>query len=562
MKKKLSLDKTNRRVLFCWLGAFLALIWISLFRVFCRGNDLTFAIFHDIMIFFFYILMIVLWGVSLYQRIMHRGVRFYLLLTVLAMAFWILLRTVKFTLLPGDIALSRYCWYGYYLPLLSMALFGYFAAHCIGETKRSSYGIPQVVSLTVTLVLILAIFTNDFHQLAFAFPDGIAAWRDYYTRGVLYYITVLWLLFMAVMMLWQVNRVCRIPGIRRRVLLPLGALGAGIFYTVLYIADASRFGIIEMSAMLCFVIASFWESCIQMGIIPSNRRYVELFESSTVAARIVDERYRLCYCSAKSGELSVDMMRRAVKEPFLLNDTTRLQSARIGGGHVIWLDDVSSESLMLQKHKEAGERLSGEITLLQAEMALKQKKTRIEEEKRLFEQIEKETSNQLQTLITLLQLPEFASPGFDQKLALACVIGAYIKRRSNLLLLGEGTPSFPCVELEYCIRESVGYLQVYGVAASFHRSIEGNISSEHAKLIYDFFEAVIESALPGMTSLLVNMAAKKDILLKITVDRPTRCLPLHWRRESILAAGAIRSVNHDGDTAFFTLWLPRGGEKK
>ena len=118
-----------------------------------------------------------------------------------------------------------------------------------------------------------------------------------------------------------------------------------------------------MSAMLCFVIASFWESCIQMGIIPSNRRYVELFESSTVAARIVDERYRLCYCSAKSGELSVDMMRRAVKEPFLLNDTTRLQSARIGGGHVIWLDDVSSESLMLQKHKEAGERLSGEITL-------------------------------------------------------------------------------------------------------------------------------------------------------------------------------------------------------
>ena len=108
----------------------------------------------------------------------------------------------------------------------------------------------------------------------------------------------------------------------------------------------------------------------------------------------------------------------------------------------------------------------------------------------------------------------------------------------------------------------MGYLQVYGVAASFRRSIEGNISSEHAKLIYDFFEAVIESALPGMTSLLVNMAAKKDILLKITVDQPTRCLPLHWRRESILAAGAIRSVNHDGDTAFFTLWLPRGGEKK
>lgn len=563
MKKKLQMDKTNRRVLFYWLGALLALVLISWFRVFCRGNDIPTAVFHDVVVFFSYVLMLLFWGISLWQRVMHKGVRLYLLLTVLAMLFWLFLRTIKFTLLPHDISLARYCWYAYYVPMLLIPLFGYFAALCIGRPESRAFDLCRVVFSLVSVLLMIGILTNDFHQLAFHFSEGFLDWDDVYTHGILYFVTVAWILFMAILMLWRVNRICRIPGIHRRVLFPLGILCVGIIYTILYIIDSSsyRFGFIEMSAMLCFVIASFWESCIQMGIIPSNRRYAELFEASSVAAQIVDEEYNLCFRSARSRELSVAMMRQAKSAPFLLDETTRLQSAEIGGGYVIWENDVSSESAMLQKHKEAGERLSEEIALLQAEMALKQKKGQIKEETRLYDQIEKETSNQLQTLTTLLQLPEFASPGFDHKLALACVIGAYIKRRSNLLLLGENNPFIPGVELEYCIRESIGYLQVYGVAASFHRDITGEVSSDHAKLVYDFFEAVIESALPGMTSLLVNMKIDGDIELKMTFDHSSSQLPLDWRQESILGAGGVRSMNRDGDTTFATLWFPRGGEE-
>ena len=44
-------------------------------------------------------------------------------------------------------------------------------------------------------------------------------------------------------------------------------------------------------------------------------------------------------------------------------------------------------------------------------------------------------------------------------MAKICVLGCYIKRRGNLLLLGEENKQIPAAELEHCIRESLENLR-------------------------------------------------------------------------------------------------------
>lgn len=76
-----------------------------------------------------------------------------------------------------------------------------------------------------------------------------------------------------------------------------------------------------------------------------------------------------------------------------------------------------------------------------------------------------------------------------------CVIGAFVKRRSNLALICEGERSVSIDELTYCIRESLEYLEGCGVVCALTSST-GGIKTDGTVLqtAYDFFEDCVETA--------------------------------------------------------------------
>ena len=74
---------------------------------------------------------------------------------------------------------------------------------------------------------------------------------------------------------------------------------------------------------------------------------------------------------------------------------------------------------------------------------------------RIYDKITEEVAPQLQKLESLLTFSEDPAKT-RENLGLVCVISSYIKRRSNLILLGEEASFLPAQELEYCLREYHG----------------------------------------------------------------------------------------------------------
>lgn len=93
-----------------------------------------------------------------------------------------------------------------------------------------------------------------------------------------------------------------------------------------------------------------------------------------------------------------------------------------------------------------------------------------------------------------------------------CVLGSYIKRRGNLLLLGEDARRIPARELEYCIRESLENLRLGNVFTSLNAVCDGDLLLEHIVAAYDFYETMAERLLDEITAMMVNLTCQNGMI--------------------------------------------------
>ena len=512
-------------------------------------------------VFGIYTGIIIAWGVSMRRRIVHRQQRRYLLLSVFVMLFWILLRTLKNYVFIPELPLCRIFWYMYYIALLLLPLLGLFAALWIGRAEDRPPSRWYFLLWLPALALMAGVLTNDLHQRAFWFPGGLEQWTGTYFHGALYYGVVIWTTLLVLAMLITLSRRSRVPAVRVRIWQPLVFVLIGLAYTALYIfVPAINVEFIEVSAMFCALYIGIWESCIQTGLIPSNTRYRELFSASTIGTQIVDQSYTVCYASDRAPELPASLLRRTERAPVLLDENTYLRSMAITGGHALWLDDVGPVSRMLTVLQETQAHLAGRNDLLQAELAIKRSRARVDAQNRLYDQVAREIRPQLNMMEERLQRLSPEDADLRQSVAELCVIGAYVKRRSNLTLLGENEAELPGAELEHCLRESVDYLTVSGVACSFRRTLPDRIATADAKLVYDLFEAAVEAALPTLSALLADLTADPGVLrLKLVCEESAVPLSADWRREALAERGGTLSVQSEGTACYITLALPEGG---
>ena len=69
---------------------------------------------------------VILWMASIKRRILQDSVRFYLLAVASLLIFWLYIRDVKWFFFYEISAPVRYCWYGFYIPIILIPLFGVF----------------------------------------------------------------------------------------------------------------------------------------------------------------------------------------------------------------------------------------------------------------------------------------------------------------------------------------------------------------------------------------------------------------------------------------------------
>ena len=467
--------------------------------------------------------LIIAWGISVRKRIIQTQVRGYLTGMDVLMLFWFLIRTAKFYFISATdhpVAV-RYLWYLYYLPMMFIPLLAVFVAMSAG--KPEDYRLPgRTMLLCVpTVALFLLVMTNDLHQIVFTFPaDAVwAASNNGYGAG--YYFIVAWLSILALLMLVKLLKKSRLRNSRRLILIPNIPILIFIGYVILYYlqVDWLRFVFGDLTAMACLLYIATIELCIQCRFIQSNTYYRELFDASTVGAQITDEKYNICLFSQKAKHVDAELLCRTENGPVMLDDGIRLSGAPIYGGHVIWSEDLSPLLKALEELEEIKENLEDSNAILEEENALKAREAHIAEQNRLYQIIEQDTAKQIRLMDGLIARAEGADTDEEKRKLLQkmLVVGAYLKRRSNLVFLADRSPVAEAKELSLTFGESLDNLEMCGVTCGFHSELTEPFPVLTIMSMYDFFEEMIERSLDSMDSLTVY-AGKTEKVFSLVIN--------------------------------------------
>lgn len=508
-----------------------------------------------------YIGIIITWGISVRRRVLNRSARRYLMSIAALLLFWFVIRTCKFLFLEGMPALQYYCWYGYYIPMILIPLMGVYLAICLGRPEEYILPAPLKALMIPAIVFILLIITNNFHQKVFAFPFGMEAADSIYVHKPLYFVCLGWILAEVIAFLILLLVRSHVPGKRKMIWAPVIPAGAAFLYGTGYLMGIQPLYLIagDMTAVFTLIMLAVCEACIRSRLIPSNTRYSELFHASTIGAQIVDESYNRYLASDNAKEFSKELMRCTEKGPVELGNE-RLSGAPVTGGHVLWVENISMVQDVLEKLKRISSRLSENNNILKAEVELKEKQAQADEHMRIYDKITEEVAPQLWKIETLLELSDDHMKMIEN-LSLICVISSYIKRRGNLILLGEEASFFSAQELEYCLRESMENLRLCRVAVSLSCRCQGILPKDSAMAAYDFFEMIMEAALPTMNAILVNLAVESETVemtFSISCDLPSIALD----REFLAHHDAAAIISRQEDDVHITFLLPKGGAVK
>ena len=462
-----------------------------------------------------YIALYIGWGISVSKRIIQVQVRHYLIAVSCLMVFWFVIRSTNY-FFTADAEIKRYLWYLYYLPMLFIPLFSLFVAISLGRPVNARLSKTMLLLLYIPTVLcLLLVLTNDLHQLVFSFPKG-EVWTDKnngYTFG--YYIVLGWEILCALAAFVIMLIKCRHS--QRKKYLPFLLLTASIVYALIYVSGAEWMQLIggDITAAQCLMFTGILECCIQCGLIQTNTGYKSLFEAGSIGAQIVDTDYDTRYASSNAPKLTADMMRSAQRDAAMLDNNTLLRSSNIPGGCVLWQEDITDLTAVLQKLEENRKTISESNYLEQVNYKTKVKINTVREKNRLYDRLQAQTAHQIELLDQFLTQYE-AQPDPEIRrslLAKAAVIGAYIKRRGNLMFIGEKSDVTDTAELSACLDESFANLELMGVECAIDITDKNSIYIRDAIRVYDFFEAVTEEAMDDLRFVWLKARSLEDVVI-------------------------------------------------
>lgn len=501
-----------------------------------------------------YIGLLAAWGISIQTRIIQTQVRRYLLVIAGLMLLWLTLRTVKYN--TYHMTAERFLWYGYYLPMLFIPVLAVLVALSLG--KPENYRLPKWTHFLYlpSALLFLLVLTNDLHQLVFFFPTGVLSTREY-DYGIGYYVVLAWMVLCAAAALVIILAKCRIPQSRRYLWLPVVPFALALGYCAAYIKGVYWVWLLagDLTVFMCLIITAIFESCIQCSLIQSNTHYAELFHASTIGALITDRDFSVACAAENARSVDSQTLMAAAESPVVTADGIRISEAPIRWGHVFWEDDISPMLAVLKELDDTREELQSYGSILQAENAQKARRKKLEEQERLYRAMQEKAAAPAVRLSNLAKTLQGVQDADTARFLLwkMTVIGAYLKRRSNLIFLADRDGMVPVSEVALCLNESMDNLRLHVRRCASRLDFEGELRLETAAALYDFFEAAIELAMDDLSGAAANVTRKEDAcVLSLMLQCGTDLT-------SLRAAYPDASVENEDGVWYCTLSVREGG---
>ena len=446
------------------------------------------------------------WVIYLNKHVVQKKVRQYLTAIGCLMVCWFFLRTVKYHILLDPLG-GHICWYLYYIPMILIPTFGLSATLLMdGAEKKTTKSITGIL-LFFSVVLIVCVLTNDLHQQVFRFEGPVPYSDKNYSYGILFMLIQFWIIACLVIMEILLVKKSRIPD-RKRFWLPVIP---GLLLLGWNIANLLRLPFIktfagDMTAICCLLMAAIFQGCILCGLIQTNSRYFELFQATGgLDAEITDNSFRRYYFSGEFPELSKDLRDSIIAKSSVQERGIRINHLPVKGGHLFWSEDISVLLDQYQDIQEQQEELTARNQLLRKTYKKEAERRKLEEQNRLLNIIQSQTSRQYELLSHYMEKLEQTESREEYELILSkiVVVGTYLKRWKNLMLTRYSSreDSLTMADLKQSLAESCENLKLCEIkAAYFVQDKEKQLRADDVLKCYDFFEWLVEQLFDVMNS--------------------------------------------------------------
>ena len=462
------------------------------------------------------------WVIYLEKHVVHKKMRRCLTAIGCLMVFWFFVRTVKFHILHDPLG-EHVCWYLYYIPMILIPVLGLAAAMFFGEKDEEKTVRRIKILLTVAVVLIVSVFTNDLHQMVFHFAKQPPFSDNDYSYGILFMVIQGWMLICLTGMEIILIRKSRIPG-KKQFWLPIIP---GILLLGWNIGNIFRLPFIQtfagdMTAVCCLLMAAIYQGCILCGLIQTNNRYFELFQTSGgLDAEITDYSFQRYYHSGDFPQLSPELRSMIVNRSFVHEQGIRINHIPIRGGHLFWSEDISVLLDQYQDIREQQEELTARNRLLKKNYQKEAEWRKAEEQNRLLNMIQSQTAGQLELLSQLMDELEKTESRerYNWILGKIVVVGTYLKRRKNLVLTQYTSDGnlLTMEDLRQSIAESCDSLKLCKIRAAYYvESGDVQLNADDILKCYDTFEWLVEQLSDVMHSIFYRVS-QIDENLRISV---------------------------------------------
>ena len=471
------------------------------------------------------------WVIYLNKHVVQKKVRQYLTAIGCLMVCWFFLRTVKYHILLDPLG-GHICWYLYYIPMILIPTFGLSATLLMdGAEKKTTKWITGIL-LFFSVVLIVCVLTNDLHQQVFRFEGPVPYSDKNYSYGILFMLIQFWIIACLVIMEILLVKKSRIPD-RKRFWLPVIP---GLLLLGWNIANLLRLPFIktfagDMTAICCLLMAAIFQVCILCGLIQTNSRYFELFQATGgLDAEITDDSFRRYYFSGEFPELSKDLRDSIIAKSSVQERGIRINHLPVKGGHLFWSEDISVLLDQYQDIQEQQEELTARNQLLRKTYRKEAERRKLEEQNRILNIIQSQTSRQYELLSHYMEKLEQTESREEYELILSkiVVVGTYLKRWKNLMLTRYSSreDSLTMADLKQSLAESCENLKLCEIkAAYFVQDKEKLLHADDVLKCYDFFEWLVEQLFDVMNSVffrVTQIEEKLQISVHITSQEDIR----------------------------------------
>ena len=403
--------------------------------------------------------------------------------------------------------------------MLLIPTLGLNAALLLEEKENSKIRKNHVLLLVFAAVLVICVFTNDLHQQVFRFYLKPPYSDNSYGYGFLFLIIQIWIIFCLSAM--DVILVCRSKTSgKKRFWLPVIP---GIVLLGWNIGNILRLPFLsaiagDLTAICCLCIAAIFQGCILCGLIPTNSRYFELFQSTgSLDAEITDETFQRYYYTGNFPELSKDMRECVIAGSLMQENGILIKHIPVKGGHLFWTEDISALLDQYQDIQEQQEELTERNQLLQMTYQKEAARRKLEEQNRLLNMIQDQTYRQYELLSMYMKKIEQTDSReeCDMLLSKIVVVGTYLKRRKNLVLTRYSSQgdSLTMADLKQSLAESCENLKLCKIrAAYFVQDKEKMLHADDVLRCYDFFEWLIEQLFDVVNSIFFRVTQIEEKL--------------------------------------------------